>query len=418
MKRMSARPAVLGGVPSSPHVIPVSSPTLLRYGDMADGFRDVITSGIITRGPHLKKFERQAAAYLGVRDVVGVSSNTAGLLLVLKALGLKGQVIVPSFTFSVTGHVLSWNNLEPVFVDIDPKTCVLDPADVEKAINVSTCAILGVHVWGIPCPVRELEALAARHGLVLIFDSAQAMGSRYNGHLLGRFGRAEVFSCSPTKLLTSCEGGLVATNDPELARLVRVGRNYGDGGTYDCEYEGLNARMSELHAVVGLSSFGILRKNLKRRKLLADRYIRRLRKLPGIRFPEMTAGGEGNCVYFSILVEAEVFGLTADELHAALQFENIDTRRYYSPPLHRQKVNAALAKAYEGRLPNTEQVVSRNLTLPMYSHMSVGQVDAVCRALERLHSHREAVRPALTRYRNSDGWTKPDLYDPKYTGSR
>lgn len=391
------RPAVLGGVPASPKSIPVSCPTLDEYDKIEREFRSVFKSGIITRGKYLEEFERRIAAYVGVKQAVAVSSNTSGLLLVLKAMGLKGEVLVPSFTFSVTGHVLAWNNLTPVFVDADPETCLIDPRAVEAAVTSRTCAILGVHVWGNPCPVTELQAIADRYGLVLLFDSAQAMGSKYKGVPLGRFGRAEVFSCSPTKLLTSCEGGLVTTNDPELARLIRIGRNYGDDGSYDCEYEGLNARMSELHAVVGLASLEMLDQNLKRRHELVGRYTSRLEKISGLRLPRITPGGEANGVYFSILIEEEEFGMSADQLGVALKAENIETRRYYYPPLHRQRVNAELTAAYEGRLPNTECIARRSLTLPIYSHMAVSDVDLICKAVARIHIYRQTVRLALTR---------------------
>lgn len=394
---MKNGPAVLGGTPASEDLIPVSSPTLRAYEDLAGGFRDIVTSGMITTAKYVAEFEREVAAYLGVGEAVAVSSNTTGLLLLLKSLRLRGDVILPSFTFSVSGHVLTWNNLRPVFVDIDAETCLMDPAAVEKAITPATCAILGVHIWGNPCPADRLQEIADRRRVVLLFDSAQGMGSQYGGRRVGGFGRAEVFSCSPTKLLTCGEGGVVTTNDPELARLVRFGRNYGNDGSYDCLYEGLNARMSEFHGWLGLTSLRMLDENLEQRRRLVKHYMGRLESLPGIRFQRITPGGESNWVYFSILVDPDAFGLTADELMAAMKAENIQTRRYYSPPLHRQRVYVDSARLYEGRLPNTERVASRALTLPLFSHMTTAQVDAVCLAVERIHDRRGAVREALAR---------------------
>jgi dTDP-4-amino-4,6-dideoxygalactose transaminase len=347
---------------------------------------------MITNWKYVREYESSMAKYLGVKEAVAVSSATTGLLLTLKCLDLEGEVILPSFTFSVSGHVLEWNNLTPVFVDIDPETCLIDPQEVEKAITPKTCAILGVHIWGNPCAADQLQEIADRHGLELIFDAAQATGSRYLEKPVGGFGRAEVFSCSPTKVVTSGEGGIIATNDEEFAKKLRVGRNYGDDGSYDCDFAGINARMSEFNAVLGLASLEMSNDNIKRRLELFGMYESRLGKLPGINFPKTTPGGTVNGVYFTIIIDQDSFGLTRDQLYTALKSENVDTRKYYYPALHQQTVNSGLTAQYEGKLPVTDYMSANTLTLPMFSHMTDEEASGVCDAVERLQENAETVR--------------------------
>ena len=254
-------------------IIPITKPTLEPYSAYEPLFREVIESGRLTLGKHGEALEKKVATYLGVKHCVAVSSCTSGLMLVMKGLGLTGEVIVPSFTFSATGHALVWSGLTPVFADIDPKTFTLDPKAVEKLITAKTSAILSVHPFGVVSDVRKLEALAKKYKLKLIFDAAHAFGSEVNGVKVGNFGDAEVFSCSPIKLMTAGEGGLILTNNDELAEFCRLGRNYGDDGTNDTLFAGLSARMSEFHAAVGLRSFAQFPQNLKNRRAHASYLI-------------------------------------------------------------------------------------------------------------------------------------------------
>lgn len=389
---VAGMPAVLGGDPMFTDTVPVSSATLPDFASVEAHYQDVYSTGMVTNWKYVKEYEEKMARYLEVDHVVAVSSATAGLLLTLKCLNLEGEVILPSFTFAVTGHVLAWNGLRPVYVDIDPETCLIDPDEVEKAITPETCAIFGVHIWGNPCAAERLQEIADKHNLALLFDAAQATGARYLERPVGGFGRAEVFSCSPTKVVTSGEGGIVATNDGALAQKIRVGRNYGDDGSYDCEFEGINGRMSELNAILGVASLESVEQNIHRRHQIIDIYKSRLGNLQGVRFQKTTPGGVPNGVYFSIIIDdEEKFGLTRDQLYYALKSEGVDTRRYYIP-LHHQKVNASLRAEYEGRLPHTERISSTSLTLPLFAHMTDDQVTGVCKAIVRLHESSSVVR--------------------------
>jgi dTDP-4-amino-4,6-dideoxygalactose transaminase len=296
---------------------------------------------------------------------------------------------VPSFTFSATAHAVAWNGLRPVFADIRPDSLLLDPDAAARATGMRTSAILATHTYGTPCDVEELSRVAGRNGIRLFFDAAHAFGSRRGTAMVGGFGDAEVFSLSPTKVLIAGEGGIVATNDDILAERCRIGRDYGNPGDYDTRFVGLNARMSEFHAATALASFQDLEERLARRNELAARYRERLAGVPGIGFPLVADGDRSTYKDFTILVDAGAFGIDADALAAALAAEGVQTRRYYSPPVHRQRAYRSLAPT-NGSLPVTDQAAARALTLPLWTGMRDHEVDGVALAIARL-----AQRPAI-----------------------
>ncbi len=368
--------------PLANEFIPITKPTLPSFEELKPELENLFSTGMITNHKHVKKFEETLQNYLGVKHVIAMSSCTSGLMLAMKAMGLKGEVILPSFTFSATGHAAMWNGLTPKFVDIDPKTFQIDVQKVKEAITPSTCAIIGVHLFGAPAPVEELEAIAEEHNLKLIFDAAHAMGSIRMGKHIGGFGDVEVFSCSPTKLMVTAEGGIVATNNDEIARKMRIGRNYGDPGNYDCEFTGLNARMGEFNALLGLKSLEMLDKNIRRRNELVKVYKRELSNLPGLRFQEIPLTDRTTYKDFSILITPEEFGLDREELLKELKEKNIHSKRYFYPPLHLQRAYAAFKEHYDPILPVTNFVTHNILSLPLYSHMSEEDVLRVCNAVK------------------------------------
>src|SRR5882762_7292566 len=236
-------PAIHGGRPLFSQRFRFIRPTLPSLESVLGNYEPVYENGLITNAETVGKFEAAVGERLEVKYCVAVSSCTSGLMMVLRALGLSGEVIIPSFTFFATGHAVLWNGLRPVFADCDEETWNVDPIDVERKITKRTSAILVVHLYGNPCEVEALQSLASRHHLKLIFDAAHGLGSLHRDRPLGGFGDAEVFSLSPTKLLVAGEGGLVTTNDATLAKTIRAMRNYGDLGAYDPTWLGMNARM-------------------------------------------------------------------------------------------------------------------------------------------------------------------------------
>jgi dTDP-4-amino-4,6-dideoxygalactose transaminase len=379
------RPAFLGGRPLFPDGLPLARPAVADPDKVAKTAHAILTSGVLTNGPTVRELEARAAEYLGVQHCVAVASCTAGLMLVLRGSRLSGDVVLPSFTFSATAHAVAWNGLRPVFADIRPESLLLDPDAAARATGMRTSAILATHIYGAPCDVEELAEVATRNGIRLFFDAAHAFGSRRGATMVGGFGDAEVFSLSPTKVLIAGEGGIIATNDDILAERCRIGRDYGNPGDYDTRFVGLNARMSELHAATALASFDDLEERIAERNRLAARYRTVLGGLPGIAFPQVADGDRSVYKDFTVLLDADSFGMDADGVAKALAAEGVQTRRYYAPPVHRQRAYRSLAPA-NGSLPVTDAAAARALTLPLWTGMDDEQIDGVGVALARLHA--------------------------------
>jgi dTDP-4-amino-4,6-dideoxygalactose transaminase len=377
------RPAIHGGRAIFPEGLPLARPTVADPDAVARAAGTILASGVLTNGPFVRELEARAAKYLGVRHCVAVSSCTAGLMLALRASGLSGDVVLPSFTFSASAHAVVWNGLRPAFADISPDDLLLDPVAAARASGVRTSAILATHTYGTPCDVEGLGKVARRNGIRLFFDAAHAFGSRHGETMVGGFGDAEVFSLSPTKVLIAGEGGIIASNDDVLAERCRIGRDYGNPGDYDTRFVGLNARMSELHAATALASFADLEERIAQRNELAEWYRKALSDLPGIRFPSVADGDRSTYKDFTILIEAERFGSDAATVAKALEAEGIQTRRYYSPPVHRQRAYRSLVGA-NGPLPVTDMAAERVLTLPLWTGMTQQQIEGVATALDRL----------------------------------
>lgn len=390
------RPAILGGEPAfSAGRLPFNRPAPLELSEISGPLKEALASGMLTKGRYLTEYESALAKHLQVKHALAVSSCTTGLMLTYQSLGIKGEVLVPSFTFVATTQALLWNGLKPVFVDIDPVRLLIDPADVESKITERTAAIVAVHTFGNPAPIAELEKIAARYKLPLVFDAAHGFGCQYQGRPVGGHGLAEVFSTSPTKLLVTGEGGVVATNDDRIADWIRVGREYGNPGDYDCPFAGINARLSEPAAILGLASLARLDREQARRQEISAAYDRALAGTPGIVFHQTNPQGRSSYKDHSIIIEADKFGLDRDGLAAALAAENIPTKFYYDPPVHRQKAYRDFAPT-PGSLPVTEAMAKKILSLPMFSGLTDGQVELTAdaiRAIQRQAAEIKAKAP-------------------------
>lgn len=373
--------------------IHVAQPTLPEYEPIDEKFRNIFSSLMLSNfSRYVQELEADVQTRLRVKRALTMPNGTSALMLSLKAMGLTGEVICPSFTFSATGHALIWNGLTPVFADIDPETFNVDPEDVEKKITSRTSAIMAVHIFGNPCEIERLEAIAKRHKLKLIFDAAHALGSSYKGRPIGGFGDVECFSLSGTKVVTSAEGGIATSNDDAFMDRMRLGRNYGASADYDCEYIGLNGKMSEFHAAIALESIARLDGFVVQRVALVDRYRERLRDVPGIKFQRITADCVSTYKDLGVLIDPEKFGMNRTELVAELQKEQIYTKKYFYPPLHRMKAYETLTHRAEG-LSNTNHVADNVICLPLYSHMGMDTVEKVCYAVTRIHQ-KAAIRSA------------------------
>lgn len=341
-------------------------------------FAKVWKSGQLTTGEHTRSFEDAVCEVTGVRYAIALSSCTSGLMLLFRAMDVSGEVILPSFTWASTGHALIWNQITPVFADCTSDTFTLDPADVERKITASTKAILASNVFGIQPDMDALQKIADRAGVLLFCDSAQAIGARYKGRPAGSTALAEVFSLSPTKVVTAVEGGIITTNDKPLADKLRQMRDYGKSadGT-DVEFFGLSARISELHSIIGNQNLERYRELILSRKKVAEKYRNALEQEPGVRFQSIPNDYESSFNYFVILVD------NPERIQELLTDRGIQSKRYFHPPLHKM-TSYNFLNVPEASLPNTERISNESLALPFYSDMPKGEIAVVIDALREI----------------------------------
>lgn len=387
-------PAILGGKPAFDERLQMVKPVLPTFDEITEGVSRILSTGMVTKGQYMRDFENAVAEYLGVKNAVAVSSCTSGMMLVHKCLGLTGDVIVPSFTFMASASAIVWAGLRPVFADVDRRTNNLDPIATEAAITPQTSAIVAVHQFGNPPDIAGLQDVATRHGLKLIFDAAHGFGAKYQGVPVGRQGDAQIYSLSPTKLLVTGEGGIVATNDDKLAEMIRMGREYGNDGNYDSAFAGLNARMPEFNALLGLFSLSHLEEAATHRNETIAIFQEALGQVPGIGFQQVREGDRHSYRELSLTIDAQAFGLSRNELVQALAAENIDSRKYYDPPIHKQ---TAYRPYYNGQpLPNTDWLSDNSISLPLWSHMNEVIALTVCQSIRSIHENAASIHQKLS----------------------
>lgn len=385
--------AILGGEPIFKSFISMVRPSLPSFKDIKDKFKETFSSGLITNAKYVKLLEEKIAQYLNVKYAVCVANCTLGLILGIKALKLKGKVIVPSFTFCASVHALIWNNLTPTFVDCHRETFNIDLTSIEKNITKDTSAIMAVHIFGNPAQVEKLNEVASKYSLKVIYDSAHALGSTYKNKPLAGFGEMEVFSLSPTKTLVAGEGGVVATNNQSLAEEIKIGRDYGNPGNYNCEFVGLNARMLELNAIIALKNLELLPERLVRRENLVKFYLDNLKDIPGISFQKIEKDSSSCYKDFAILVDPDKFGLDRDVLALVLEKENIGHRKYFFPPVHKQ--NAYKKESIQENLINTNFISEHILCLPLYNHIKEKDILNICRIIKKAHQNASSIKEIL-----------------------
>lgn len=409
-----AQPAVLGGSPAFPERLPLVRPTLDDVPAISQRLERILGSGLLTNGPTVRELEATVAARLGVEHVIAVSSCTAGLMLTYQALGVGAgsRVVLPSFTFAASAHAVTWTGAEVDFCEVTPERCSVDVDDLALRLDSGdVAAVSATHVYGHPAEVEALESVAGPRGIPVVYDAAHALGSHRRGTPVGGFGAAEIFSLSPTKVVVAGEGGLVTTGDGELAEALRLGRDYGNPGDYDCRFPGLNARMSELHAAIALASLAGVDAHVERRNELVDRFAAATGDVAGLRVIRPAAGDGSTYKDLTLVVEPELFGITAVELQVALAAEQVDSRRYYHPPIHQQQAYAARWSARR-ELPVTDELASKVLSPPLWSHLTDEQLDRMVDAVLRIHRHAPAVAEALRPPVEAVGTMSPLLERP------
>lgn len=391
----SWQPAVLGGTPSFVPGLPFARPRRPDLDRVMERLRPSYERGLLTNGTLVVELEQRIAERLGVAHVVAVSSCTSGLMLAVQAVvdGRPGPVVLPSFTFSASGHSVVWNDRAPRFVENDPATFQIDLDHLAQNLEGAS-AVLATHIFGAPCDPHALEDLARSAGVPVLYDAAHALGAVCDGRPVGGFGVAEIFSLTPTKVMVAGEGGLVATNNDDLAERLRIGRDYGNPGNYDTRFVGLNARMSEMHAAIALESLELLDDSLARRQGVAERYQRGLADVPGLRCQVVHPTDESTYKDFTVAVDTEQFGLGRDQLVEVLAVEGIDTRNYFDPPVHRQE---SYARYEVAELPVADATSAGVVSLPIYPDLPDEAVDRVIDVVCRAHDAADEIERALRR---------------------
>lgn len=386
------KPAILGGKPIFNEFLPIIRPNLDKFAHKLSKKIEKILSSNMVSGVDIytRELEERLCNILDVRNVIALSSCTSSMILTIQALGLKDkEIILPSFTFSATAHMLYWNRCKPKFVDVDLNTFNISFESIKKAINPSTGAILGVHLYGNPCDLHGLMEISEDYNIPLLIDGAHALGAEYRNKSIGALATATAYSASPTKLFSTIEGGFISTDNFELAETLRRSRNYGNYPDYTCKLPGFNARLSEINAIVGLVQIDELSMYIKNRNRFAETYIRELSKIPGLSFQKVDSGDLSTYKDFCIIVDFEKFGMNRNDLAKVLLKENIQTKFYFYPPIH--QLDAFKGIATDKDLPNTTYLSSNVLSLPIFNYMEEIEICGIIEAIKKAHEYSSEI---------------------------
>jgi dTDP-4-amino-4,6-dideoxygalactose transaminase len=362
----------------------VTRPCLPPLADFQRGLAEIWDRGVLTNsGPVLESFRLELSQYCETENLCLFANGTLALQIALQGMGITGDVITTPYTFVATVHSLFWNKVRPVFIDIEPVHYTLDPEQVEAAITPWTSAILAVHVYGNPCRLRELEQIARKHNLKLLFDAAHAFGVRVNGQPISKFGDLSMFSFHATKLFHSIEGGMLTFGDRRLQRHFDYLKNFGFENEVEVTMPGTNAKMNELQALMGRLVLGRMAEILEKRRQIAEVYRRELMGIPGIQLAALPDPGvEYNNCYFPVEVDQREFGISRDELYNQLKEWNVFARRYFYPLVTEFSCYRGIVR--DDELPVARHVARRIITLPIFFDLGLDDVVRICAIVRHL----------------------------------
>jgi dTDP-4-amino-4,6-dideoxygalactose transaminase len=371
--------AIFGGTPAFVEQLHVGRPNIGDRERFYQRVADILERRWLTNGGrYVEEFEQRIAELCGVEHCVAMCNGTIALEIAIRALGLNGEVIVPSFTFIATANALQWQAITPVFCDVDPRTHCLDPVMVKGMITPRTTGIIGVHMWGRPCDIDDLTEIANRHQLTLLFDSALALGCSYKGSMIGSFGKAEVFSFHATKIVNSLEGGAVVTNDGELARRMRLMKNFGFSGLDRTDIIGTNGKLDEMSAAMGLTNFESIDEFIATNRRNFELYEKELAEVEGLALFKYEEEGE-RWNYQSVVLEIDESQtvVNREQLLEILHAENVLGRRYF-PGCHRMEPYRSTFPHANLWLPETERLSQRMLSLPTGTAIGFNEIRGIC----------------------------------------
>lgn len=371
--------AVFGGSPLFQETLHVGKPNVGNREDFIRRMETMFDRGWLTNnGPFVCDFEQRLADLTGAKHCIAMSNGTIALEIAVRALGMTGEVIVPSFTFVATAHCLQWQEITPVFCDIDPLTHNIDPRKIEALITPRTTGIIAVHLWGRPCNVEVLQEIADRRGLKLLLDASHALGSSRKGVMVGNFGDAEVFSFHATKFVNCFEGGAIVTNDDFMAEKIRLMKNFGFSGLDNVIYLGINGKMSEPSAAMGLTSLEAMNGFVSVNKRNYFDYASGMSGIPGLELVCYDETERNNYQYVVCEVDEKQFGLSRDRLIAILHAENVRARRYFYPGCHRMEPYRSYYPNAGLLLPETEILADKVVVFPNGQEVDEAETRKVC----------------------------------------
>ena len=364
----------------------VTRPLLPALDSFRDRLGEIWEAGWLTNaGEQHERLTRAIRDYLRVPEVSLFNNGTIALLAAMRTLGIRGEVITTPFTFPATPHAITWSGASPVFADIDPIRLTLDPARVEDAITARTTGILAVHVYGIPCDVAGLQAVADRHGLTLVYDAAHAFGASIDGVGIGNFGDVSMFSFHATKLFHSAEGGALTCGSAERRLAIDQVKNFGILNQEQVGPVGINGKMTELQAALGLAVLDCVPQELRVRQAIIERYRARLSGIDGLTLVTEPAGVESSRQYFVIRIDSRAFGCSRDVVVDRLKQYNVFARKYFYPLCTDYECYRDLPSSSPGLLPVANEAVRQVLCLPLYGELPLTAVDIICTIIEDVH---------------------------------
>ena len=362
----------------------VTSPLLPSLEDFTFLLKEIWESKMLTNnGNFHQKLEEELAKYLKVPYLSLFTNGTLPLITALQAMRITGEVITTPFSFVATTHSLWWNGIKPVFVDIEPETCNLDPSKIEAAITPRTTAIMPVHVYGKPCKTKEIQEIANKYGLKVIYDAAHAFGVEINGESILNFGDMATLSFHATKVYNTLEGGALVVHDEQTKKRIDYLKNFGFASETEVVAPGINSKVDEVRAAYGLLNLKQVDHAINSRRKVAIRYRDELQGVKGITFFNDTPGVRHNYSYFPIFINAEEYGMTRDELYFKMKEYNVFGRRYFYPLISTFSTYRGLESANPENLPIATQMANRVICLPMHHALSENEVEYILQIIKK-----------------------------------
>ena len=362
----------------------VTSPLLPSLEDFTFLLKEIWESKMLTNnGNFHQKLEEELAKYLKVPYLSLFTNGTLPLITALQAMRITGEVITTPFSFVATTHSLWWNGIKPVFVDIEPETCNLDPSKIEAAITPKTTAIMPVHVYGKPCKTKEIQEIANKYGLKVIYDAAHAFGVEINGESILNFGDMATLSFHATKVYNTLEGGALVVHDEQTKKRIDYLKNFGFASETEVVAPGINSKVDEGRAAYGLLNLKQVDHAINSRRKVAIRYRDELQGVKGITFFNDIPGVRHNYSYFPIFINAEEYGMTRDELYFKMKEHNVFGRRYFYPLISTFSTYRGLDSANPDNLPIATQMSNNVICLPMHHALSENEVEYILQIIKK-----------------------------------